>query len=48
MFMHVRRSGSEPALRSWLKPGPIFVKKHVQNADESLVEEAELIECNPS
>ena len=48
MFVHARRSVNEPALPSWLKPGPIFVKKHVRNKDESLVEEAELIECNPT
>ena len=46
--MHVRRFVSGPALPSWLKPGPIFAKKHVRNKDESLVEEAELIECNPT
>ena len=46
--MHARRSVNGPALPSWLKPGPIFVKKHVRNKDESLVEEAELIECNPT
>ena len=41
MFRHVRRFGNESALPSWLKPGPIFVKKHIRNKDESLVEEAE-------
>ena len=48
MFMHARRSVNGPALPSWLKPAPIFVKKHVRNKDESLVEEAEVIECNPT
>ena len=46
--MHARRCVNGPALPSWLKPGPIFVKKHVQNKDKSLVEEAELIECHPT
>ena len=35
-------------LPSRLKPGPIFVKKHVRNKDEPLIEEAELMECNPT
>ena len=48
MFMHARHSVNGPALPLWLKPGPIFVKKHVRNKDESLVEEVELIECNPT
>ena len=48
MFIHARRSVNGPALQSWLKPGPIFVKKHIRNKDDSLVEEAELIECNPT
>ena len=47
MFKHVRPVNG-PALPSWLKPGSIFVKKHIRNKDESLAEEAELIECNPT
>ena len=48
MFMLARRFVNKPALPSQLKPGSIFVKKHVRNKDESFVEEAELIECNPT
>ena len=48
MFVHARRSVNGTTLPSWLKPGPVFVKKHVRNKDEPLVEEAELIEFNPS
>ena len=49
LCMFVRRfiAGAALALPSWLKPGPIFVKKHVRNKDESLAEGAELIKCNP-
>ena len=46
IFMHARRSVNRPAWPSWLNPKPIFVERHVQNKDESLVEEAELMECN--
>ena len=35
-------------LPSWLKPDLVFVKKHARNKDKPLVEEAELIEFNPS
>ena len=48
MLMHACRSVNGPALPSWLKLSPIFVTKHVRNKDESLVEEAELMECNPT
>ena len=48
MFVHARRSVNGTTLPSWLKPGPVFVKKHVRNKDEPLVEEAELIEFNLS
>ena len=48
MLMHARHFVSGLTLRSWLRPSPIFVKKHIRNMDESLVEEAELIECSPS
>ena len=33
---------------TWLKPGPIYVKRHVRNKHEPLVDEAELIELNPN
>ena len=32
---------------SWVKPGPVYVKCHVRNKNDPLVEEAELIEANP-
>ena len=35
-------------MASWLKPGPIYVKRHVRNKHEPLVDEAELIELNPN
>ena len=48
LLLHARRSVNGPALPSWLRSSSIFVKKHVRNKDESLVEEAELMECNPT
>ena len=37
MFVHARRSVNGTTLPSWLKPGPVFVKKHVRNKDEPLL-----------
>jgi len=48
MFHHARRSVIGTSIPSWLKPGPIHVKRHVRNKDEPLVHEAELLEINPS
>jgi len=48
MFHHARPSVNETSIPSWLKPGPIYVKRHVRNKDEPLVDEAELLEVNPS
>ena len=48
MFSHARRSVNSTTIPSWLKPGPIYVKRHVRNKHESQVDEAELIELNPN
>jgi len=48
MFHHARRSVNGTSITSWLKPGPIYVKRHIRNKDEPLVDEAELLEINPS
>ena len=48
MLHHARRSVNGTSIPSWLKPGPINVKHHVRNKDEPLVDEAELLEINPS
>jgi len=48
MFHHARRSVNGTSIPSWLKPGPIYVKRHVRNKDEPLVDEAELLDINPS
>ena len=48
MFSHARRSVNGTTIPSWLKPGPIYVKRHVRNKHEPLVDEAELIELNPN
>ena len=46
MFSHARRAVNGTTIPSWLKPGPIYVKRHVRNKHEPLVDEAELIELN--
>ena len=48
MFRHTRRSVSGMSLPSWLKPGPIYDKRHVCNKGDSLVDEALLLELNPA
>ena len=48
MFSHARRSVNGTTIPAWLKPGQIYVKRHVCNKHEPLVEEAELIELNPN
>jgi len=48
MFHHARRSVNGTSIPSWLKPGSIYVKRHVRNKDEPLVDKAELLEINPS
>ena len=48
MFSHARRSVNDTTIPSWLKSGPIYVKRHVCNKHEPLVDEPELIELNPN
>ena len=48
MFRHTRRSLSDMSLPSCLKPGLIYVKQLVRNKGESLVDEAQLLELNPT
>ena len=48
MFRHTRRSVSGMSLPSWLKPGPIYVKRHVRNKGDPFVDEAQLLELNPT
>ena len=46
MFLHARRSFSRQTIPSWLKLEPIYVKKHVSNKLDPMVNEAELLEVN--
>ena len=45
--MHTRKSFNGISLTSWVKPGPVYVKRHNRTKNDLLVEEAELIEANP-
>ena len=47
VFFHSRKSFNGVSLPSWIKPGPVFVKRHNRNKNDLVVEEAELIEANP-
>ena len=46
MFLHAWCSVSGQTIPSWLKPEPIYVKKHVCNKLDPMVDEAELLEVN--
>ena len=46
MFSHTRKSFNDVSLPFWVRPGPVYVKCHVRNKNDPLVEEAELIEAN--
>ena len=46
MFFYSRKSFNGVSLASWVKPGPVYVKCHVGNKNDPLVEDAELIEVN--
>ena len=48
MFTFPRKSSSGYSIPSWLKPGPVLVKRHVRNKYDPLVDDAELLEINPS
>lgn len=48
MFQHTRSSANGTSIPTWLRPGPIYVKRHVRNKDDPLVDEAELLEINPN
>ena len=47
MFLHTRKTFNGVSLPSWVKPGPVYIKRHNRNKNDLLVEEAELIEANP-
>ena len=48
MFSHAWRSVNDTTISFWLKPGPIYIKRHVHTKDEPLVDVAELIELHPN
>ena len=47
MFLHTRKTFSGVSLPFWIKPGPVYIKRHNRNKNDLLEEEAELIEANP-
>ena len=48
MFRHTRHSVCDMSLPSWLKPGPIYIKRHVCNKGDPFVDEAQFLELNPT
>ena len=48
MFRHTRRSVSGMSLPSWLKPGQIYVKRHVRNKGDPFVDKAQHLGLNPA
>ena len=47
MFLHLQKSSNGVTVPTWLRPGPVYVKRHMRNKGDLLVDEAELIEANP-
>ena len=49
LFSYSRRTASGSSLLSWLSsPGTVLLRNHVRRKDEPLVQEVELLECNPN
>ena len=46
MFTHACRTVNGTTITFWLKPGPTYVKRHVRNEHEPLVDEEELTKLN--
>ena len=47
-FLHPRRSCSGSSMPSWLlSQGPVWLKKHIRNKSDPLVEEVQLLDANP-
>ena len=46
MYHDTRRSINGMSLPSWLKSGPIYVKRHVHNKGDSFVDEVQLLELS--
>ncbi|CAM1315303.1 Uncharacterised protein r2_g2557 [Pycnogonum litorale] len=47
LFKHCRNSPTGPSLPTWLKPGPVLLRKFARNSKyEPLVEEVELLDVN--
>ncbi|KAI3378313.1 hypothetical protein SNEBB_002032 [Seison nebaliae] len=43
-----RRSSTGASVPSWLcSPGPVFLKRHIRNKNDPLVDEVELLQANP-
>ena len=47
MFFWLRKSSNGVTMLTWLRPDPVYVKRHVRNKDNLLAHDAELIEANP-
>ena len=47
MFLHLQKSSNGVTMSTWLRPDPVYVKRHVRNKGDLLVDEAKLIEANP-
>ena len=47
MFLHLRKSSNGVTMPTWLRPGLVYVKHHLRNKGDLLVDEAKLIEANP-
>ena len=48
MFSYRRKTTAGTSLPTWLRPGPVLVRRHVRGKYDPLVEDAELINANPT
>ena len=47
MFFYLRKSSNGVTMPTWLRPGPVYVKRHVRSKDDLFVHDVELVETDP-
>ena len=46
MFFYLQKSSNGVTMPIWLRPGPVYVKRHVRSKGDLLAHDAELLEAN--
>ena len=47
MFFDLQKSSNGVTMPTWLRPGPVYVKRHVRGKGDLLAHDAELLKANP-